>query len=160
VLRYALALWSAGAKNVAGLDQAGMSPGAGPVAVGAVVFFRPGIRIHGVVDSKKIDSLTRERITQEIRHRALAWSVGFVEVEEIDRINIYYASLGWMANIQDTVLQSTRVTQSAIVPPFTGSAHVRFIGGALDLFDSRWGWRHFRRGRRLTPDDSDLRFII
>ena len=92
MLRYELALWSAGIMTVAGVDEAGMSPLAGPVAAGAVVF-RPGIRITGVDDSKKLDAQTRERLADEIRHQALAWSVGFVEVEEIDRINIYHASL-------------------------------------------------------------------
>ena len=92
MLRYELALWSAGIMTVAGVDEAGMSPLAGPVAAGAVVF-RPDIRITGVDDSKKLDPQTRERLADEIRHQALAWSVGFVEVEEIDRINIYHASL-------------------------------------------------------------------
>ena len=92
MLRYELALWSAGIMNVAGVDEAGMSPLAGPVAAGAVVF-RPGVRITGVDDSKKLDPLTRERLADEIRQQALAWSVAFVEVEEIDRINIYHASL-------------------------------------------------------------------
>jgi ribonuclease HII len=92
MLRYELALWSAGIMTVAGVDEAGMSPLAGPVAAGAVVF-RPDIRITGVDDSKKLDAQTRERLAEEIRHQALAWSVGFVEVEEIDRINIYHASL-------------------------------------------------------------------
>jgi len=92
MLRYELALWSAGIMTVAGVDEAGMSPLAGPVAAGAVVF-RPDVRITGVDDSKKLDPLTRERLADEIRHQALAWSVGFVEVEEIDKINIYHASL-------------------------------------------------------------------
>ena len=92
MLRYELALWSAGIMTVAGVDEAGMSPLAGPVAAGAVVF-RPGIRITGVDDSKKLDAQTRERLADQIRREAFAWSVGFVEVEEIDRINIYHASL-------------------------------------------------------------------
>ncbi len=58
MLRYELALWSAGIMTVAGVDEAGMSPLAGPVAAGAVVF-RPDIRITGVDDSKKLDAQTR-----------------------------------------------------------------------------------------------------
>ena len=45
------------------------------------------------MNSKKLDPQTRERLADQIRREALAWSVGFVEVEEIDRINIYHASL-------------------------------------------------------------------
>jgi len=69
-----------------------MSPLAGPVAAAAVVF-TPGSRIPGVDDSKKLDAPTRERLAAEIRASAVAWSVGFAEVEEIDAINIYWAGL-------------------------------------------------------------------
>jgi ribonuclease HII len=91
LLRYETALWSAGTEYVAGLDEAGMSPLAGPVAAGAVIF-APGARIPGVDDSKKLDAPTRERLADEIKDTAVAWSVAFGEVEEIDRINIYWAS--------------------------------------------------------------------
>jgi ribonuclease HII len=57
MLRYELALWSASIMTVAGVDEAGMSPLAGPVEAGAVVF-RPGIRITGVDDLKKLDAQT------------------------------------------------------------------------------------------------------
>ena len=75
MLRYKLALWSAGIMTVAGVDEAGMSPLAGPVAAGAVVF-RPDIRITGVDDSKKLDAQTRERLADEIRREALHGPLG------------------------------------------------------------------------------------
>jgi ribonuclease HII len=77
---------------VAGVDEAGMSPLAGPVAAAAVVF-APGSRIPGVDDSKKLDAATRQRLAMEIKETALAWSVGFAEVAEIDSINIYWAGM-------------------------------------------------------------------
>jgi ribonuclease HII len=91
LLRYEVALWSAGVQHVAGVDEVGMSPLAGPVAAAAVIF-APGSRIPGVDDSKKLDAAARERLADEIKATAVAWSVAFAEVEEIDSINIYWAS--------------------------------------------------------------------
>jgi ribonuclease HII len=91
LLRYETTLWASGIVHVAGVDEAGMSPLAGPVAAAAVVF-APGSRIPGVDDSKKLDAAMRERLALEIKETAVAWSVGFAEVEEIDTINIYWAS--------------------------------------------------------------------
>jgi len=92
MLRYETALWSTGVTRVAGVDEAGMSPLAGPVAAAAVVF-APGARLPGVDDSKKLDAATRERLAVEIKQTAVAWAVGFAEVEEIDTINIYWAGM-------------------------------------------------------------------
>jgi ribonuclease HII len=92
LLRYESTLWAAGVLRVAGVDEAGMSPLAGPVAAAAVVL-APGARIPGIDDSKKLDAAARERLAAEIKATAVAWSVGFAEVEEIDRINIYWAGL-------------------------------------------------------------------
>jgi ribonuclease HII len=92
LLRYERALWQAGTLHVAGVDEAGMSPLAGPVAAGAVIF-APEARIEGIDDSKKLDPSERERLAIEIKRVAIAWSVGFAEVEEIDTLNIYWAGL-------------------------------------------------------------------
>ncbi|MET0342494.1 MAG: ribonuclease HII [Polyangiales bacterium] len=92
LLRYETALWSSGVLHVAGVDEAGMSPLAGPVAAAAVVF-APGSRVPGVDDSKKLDAATRARLACEIKDVAVAWAVGFAEVDEIDTINIYWAGL-------------------------------------------------------------------
>ena len=92
LLRYENALWAAGVLRVAGVDEAGMSPLAGPVAAAAVMF-APGARIPGVDDSKKLDAAARERLACEIKATATAWSVGFAEVAEIDTINIYWAGI-------------------------------------------------------------------
>lgn len=92
LLRYEQELWSAGIGHVAGVDEAGMSPLAGPV-VAAAVILPPGCRIPGVDDSKKLDASRRERLAVEIRARAVAFGVGVVEADEIDRVNIYRAGL-------------------------------------------------------------------
>jgi ribonuclease HII len=92
MLRYETQLWNVGLTRVAGVDEAGMSPLAGPVAAAAVVF-APGSRIPGVDDSKKLDARTRDELAVQIKESCVAWSVAFAEVEEIDRINIYWAGL-------------------------------------------------------------------
>jgi ribonuclease HII len=92
LLRYETALWNEGVTLVAGIDEAGMSPLAGPVVAGAVIL-PVGCRLPGVDDSKKLDPATREDLAPAIREVAVAWAVGAVEPEEIDRINIYRAGL-------------------------------------------------------------------
>jgi ribonuclease HII len=92
MLRFETALWAEGLTHVAGVDEAGMSPLAGPVAAAAVIL-APGTRIARVDDSKKLDARTRDELAEEIKHSAVAWAVGFAEVEEIDSINIYWAGL-------------------------------------------------------------------
>jgi ribonuclease HII len=77
---------------VAGVDEAGMSPLAGPVAAAAVVF-TPGTRIPEVDDCKRLDPETRERLAPIIRARAVSYAVAFVEPDEIDRLNIYWAGV-------------------------------------------------------------------
>jgi len=95
MLRYETALWTNGVAHVAGVDEAGMSPLAGPVAAAAVIF-ASGTRIPEVDDSKRLTPEVRERLAPVIRERALAWAVSFAEVDEIDCINIYWAGLAAM----------------------------------------------------------------
>jgi ribonuclease HII len=92
MLRYERDLWSKGVVHVAGVDEAGMSPLAGPVAAAAVIF-APETKIAGVDDSKKLNAETRDRLADEIKMHAVAWSIGFADVAEIDTINIYWAGL-------------------------------------------------------------------
>lgn len=92
MLRYETDLWVRGTVLVAGVDEAGMSPLAGPVAAGAVVL-APGTRLVGVDDSKKLCEEERERLAPIIRERAQAWAVAFAEPDEIDTLNIYWAGL-------------------------------------------------------------------
>jgi ribonuclease HII len=92
ILRYETDLWSRGVLHVAGIDEAGMSPLAGPVAAAAVVF-APGARLPGVDDSKKLTAAERERLAPIIKETCVAWAVAYVEHDEIDRENIYWAGL-------------------------------------------------------------------
>ncbi|GIX07113.1 MAG: hypothetical protein KatS3mg115_1516 [Candidatus Poribacteria bacterium] len=91
--------WNTGAQHVAGVDEAGRGPLAGPV-VAAAVIFPPHIALEGLEelnDSKRMSQNQRERIYRRIQELALAVSVARVEAEEIDRINILQASLKAMA---------------------------------------------------------------
>jgi ribonuclease HII len=85
-------LWRLGVHHVAGVDEVGMGPLAGPVVAAAVVL-PPGTALDGVADSKVLDAPVRERLDAEIRRRALGVGLGLVEPEEIDRLNIYRAGL-------------------------------------------------------------------
>lgn len=93
LLRFEIELWSQGYSFVAGVDEAGMAPLAGPVVAGAVILPQ-NYKLRGLNDSKKIlDAEMRDTLAAQIKQDALCWSVGFAEVEEIDRINIYHAGL-------------------------------------------------------------------
>ena len=77
---------------IAGVDEVGRGPLAGPV-VAAAVILDPARPIVGLADSKKLSASQRERLAGEIRARSLAWALGRAEVAEIDRLNILQASL-------------------------------------------------------------------
>jgi ribonuclease HII len=77
---------------VAGVDEVGRGPLAGPV-VAAAVILDPARPIAGLADSKKLSEKRREQLELEILERALCWSLGRAEVDEIDRFNILHASL-------------------------------------------------------------------
>lgn len=81
---------------VAGVDEAGRGPLAGPLAVAAVIL-DPSRPIRGLDDSKKLTEAKREALYARIVDRALAWCVVMIEVEEIDRLNIFHATMAGMS---------------------------------------------------------------
>jgi ribonuclease HII len=92
LLRYESRLWERGVLLVAGVDEAGMAPLAGPVVAAACILPRD-YRPRGVDDSKQLDAAERERLAADIKQNAVAWAVGQAEVGEIDRLNIYWAGI-------------------------------------------------------------------
>jgi ribonuclease HII len=92
LLRYETRLWARGVTLVAGVDEAGMAPLAGPVVAAACILPRD-YRPRGVDDSKQLDAAERERLAADIKKNAVAWAVGQAEVGEIDRLNIYWAGI-------------------------------------------------------------------
>lgn len=77
---------------VAGVDEVGRGPLAGPVVTAAVIL-DPDNPIEGLADSKAMSEKKRERLFDEIKQKALAWAIGRCEVEEIDELNILQATM-------------------------------------------------------------------
>ncbi|MFU8896418.1 MAG: ribonuclease HII [Gammaproteobacteria bacterium] len=80
------------AQRVAGVDEVGRGPLAGPV-VAAAVILRPDCDIRGLADSKQLSAATRARLTQLIMARASAWAIAWADAAEIDALNILGASM-------------------------------------------------------------------
>ncbi|CAH9017523.1 ribonuclease HII [Candidatus Nitrosacidococcus sp. I8] len=77
---------------IAGIDEVGRGPLAGPVIAGAVILDSK-VKIEGIRDSKKLSIKRREDLAAKIKEGAIGWSLGRAEREEIDRINIFQATL-------------------------------------------------------------------
>ena len=82
----------AGYSRLAGVDEVGRGPLAGPV-IAAAVILDPTDPIEGLADSKVLSEKKRELFYEQIKARSLVWATGRAEVEEIDRLNILQASL-------------------------------------------------------------------
>jgi ribonuclease HII len=97
---------AAGHRLVGGIDEVGRGPLAGPVVAACVVVDGP-LRLRGLNDSKQVPPELRALLAEEIKAQVIAWSVGEASVAEIDRINIYWAS----------VLAMERALAALSVPP-------------------------------------------
>ena len=86
------ALWAKGCRYVAGLDEVGRGPLAGPVVAAAVVLPQNAKIIAGLRDSKQMTARQRDRVAAVIRDTAAAWAVGAASPREIDRLNILGAT--------------------------------------------------------------------
>ncbi len=91
--------------RIAGVDEAGRGPLAGPVSVAAVIL-DPERRIAGLNDSKKLTEAKREALYPQIIECALAWRIEFVECNEIDRLNILQATLTGMRRALEGLMPS------------------------------------------------------
>ncbi len=76
--------------HIAGVDEVGRGPLAGPVITAAVILASP---IEGVTDSKLLTPAKRQKLAIQIREQALCYAYGRAEVDEIDRLNIHHATL-------------------------------------------------------------------
>ena len=92
MLNFERLLWKSGVQFVAGVDEVGVGPLAGPVVAAAIVF-PPGTKLAGIDDSKRLDPERRLKKEGAIRQVTSAVGVGLAEVDEIDRLNIYHAAL-------------------------------------------------------------------
>ena len=92
MLHFEQILWRSGLRTVAGVDEVGIGPLAGPVVAAAVVF-PPGTTLAGIDDSKRLDPTEREEAAGAIRAAATGIGIGLAEVAEIDCLNVYHAGL-------------------------------------------------------------------
>ncbi|MFP5373826.1 MAG: ribonuclease HII [Gammaproteobacteria bacterium] len=121
--------------RVAGVDEAGRGPLAGPVVVAAVVFDPARPRINGLADSKQLCAQRRELLYARIVERALAWRIEFVEVEEIDRLNILQATLAGMRRALEAVAHvagQARIDGDRLPPGLPCPAEALVGGDARD----------------------------
>jgi ribonuclease HII len=117
--------------RIAGVDEAGRGPLAGPVVVAAVVFVPGRTPINGLNDSKQLCAESRETLALRIRERAVAWHVAVIDVGTIDRLNIFHATMLGMRECVEAVAAAADVARidGNVVPkglPCRGEA---WIGG-------------------------------
>ncbi|MDZ7722364.1 MAG: ribonuclease HII [candidate division KSB1 bacterium] len=93
LLEFETEFWAKGHAYIAGVDEAGRGPLAGPVVASAVIFSRHDFENPGIKDSKLLSIKKRTQIAEYIRERALCVGIGICEHDEIDRLNILKASL-------------------------------------------------------------------
>jgi ribonuclease HII len=118
MLNFERVLWRAGVEHIAGVDEVGMGPLAGPVIAAAVVF-PPHTELGGIDDSKKLDVEQRVEAERRIREVATGIAIGRAEVAEIDTVNIYHAGL----------LAMRRAVEALPVPPQHVLVDARSIPG-------------------------------
>ncbi len=88
-------LWREGIKTIMGLDEVGRGCLAGPV-VAAGVILKPETKVEGINDSKQLSGDERSEIAEEIKQKAQYWTIQSCDVAEIDKLNIYWASIAAM----------------------------------------------------------------
>jgi ribonuclease HII len=126
-------LYAAGLRDVAGVDEVGVGPLAGPV-VAAAVILPPRVILPGLADSKRLTREARERLDGEIRRQAVAISIGQVETADVDRLNILRASLEAMRRaVQGLAVRPDHVLVDARTIPDIDAPQTGIVDGdALD----------------------------
>lgn len=120
---------------VAGVDEAGRGPLAGPVAVAAVVFDPERPRLNGLDDSKALTALRRDQLYDRIIERALAYKIVMIDVAEIDSLNIFQATMQGMRLAVEGVAhvaQFARIDGNKIPKGLPCPAEALIGGDAID----------------------------
>lgn len=167
LLAYERELHARGERHIAGVDEAGLGPLAGPVVAAAVVF-PPGIAVLGADDSKRLTARQREALDRTIRERALSFGIALATVEEIEERNIRQAGLLAMRRAIDALsVPLDRVLLDArLLPglPWPQEAFIKadakfhavacasilakvFRDRLMDEYDDTWPAYGFRRHR-------------
>lgn len=116
---------------VGGIDEVGRGPLAGPVVAACVVACEP-LMIRGLNDSKQVPAELRGEMAQTIKAKCAAWAVGAASVEEIDRLNIYWASVLAMerAIASLTIVPEYLITDAVRIKSFVGPQEPLIKGDA------------------------------
>jgi ribonuclease HII len=122
-------LWARGLELVAGVDEAGRGPLAGPVVAAAVIFRREQ-RVAGVTDSKQLTEAQRDDLVAAIRRRALCIGVGAASCREVDRLNILQAThLAMSRAVAALPLRPDHVLVDGLPVPRLGPDHTAVVDG-------------------------------
>jgi hypothetical protein len=132
---------------LAGVDEVGRGPLAGPVVACAVIMPSDARAIRGVDDSKQLTAAVREKLAERIRERALAYALGAASVREIERFNIYHASV---------LAMRRAITRLAVKPDHVlidgnkirtlGIEHTNVVGGDSRRSRATGSCGHWRYG--------------
>ncbi|WP_035099481.1 ribonuclease HII [Aneurinibacillus terranovensis] len=126
---YERGLWSRGHSYIAGVDEVGRGPLAGPVVTAAVILPET-IYLPGLNDSKKVSPAKREELYKQIRENAIAVSVGISDHHLIDTINIYQATLRAMSSaVHNLPVAPTVLLNDAVTIPGVPMRQIPIIGG-------------------------------
>jgi ribonuclease HII len=118
-----------GAGRVAGVDEVGIGPLAGPVVAAAVVL-PPGLPPLGLDDSKRLSAAARERLGAEIRRVARVIGIGWATPDEVDRFNVYQAGLLAMQRAVESLPEAPdRLVVDGRTIPGVGVEQERVVGG-------------------------------
>lgn len=112
---YENALLKKGYKYIAGTDEVGRGPLAGPLVCAAVIL-DPKVTIEGLNDSKKLTEKKRLLLDKEIKEKALAYSIVYIDIDEIDKLNIYQASKKGMLDAIDKLSIKAEFVLSDCMP--------------------------------------------
>lgn len=117
---------------IAGVDEVGRGPLAGPVVTAAVIIEEP---IPGVTDSKKLTPARRDKLALLIKEKAIAFAYGRAEVEEIDQLNIHHATLLAMKRaIENLPFRPHKILFDGIFAPVIDIPYETIVQGDLLVF--------------------------
>ncbi len=120
-------MWDSGIELVAGIDEAGRGPLAGPVLAAAVIL-PPRVAIRGINDSKRLTAEERGQLFLEIREKAVCIAVGAASAREVDRFNILHAShIAMRRALQRLRYQPQKVIVDGLPVPLLGDGHVAIV---------------------------------